>query len=939
MVRRINEYTPNLMGVWHLENGPEEGFNSHVSWLTGTGVSFQAVHAPVYDFDPIVIPRVEERRAPDHGDVNGECAPWEYGHLRLPIWFGTDWNALNFHWVKVGATEDDLYIFAEGLEAVTYAFYNCSVLLDPAHDRSERIETDDRRVFIRKNGVSTYHAGTEIGFFGTSSGDYTAATNISEFSQGAEFRIPRDLLPSDSTFGMAVGHFGAFEWGTIYAFPMTTTIIGTHTWESFTFSDSDLPRPDGQIPTVDIHVTNTGTISPGDLVYFEVEARDDVDITSLDLYVDGFLVESQPLLLENNTDETWTFVKSFETLGAHTYYARVRDHRDQVGHSVQRRFFVQLDGDAPTVEMSTSSTTEFGTYASLPVDFSVTETDPSGIRSMRIWADSRLILDEEAEEGHLGSTVRRSGTYDPHLTGPGIVRFRVTVEDNEGFVTTVNRSVVMDYRPEHGAVDTDDDGLSDALERTMCTDPLDPDSDRDGLLDGWELSYVIFDDWPGRYGYGDIDFPALGADPCRRDVFLQLDWEEGVAFRPEEIQYVINEFRRIRISLHITGEERVARPGDDAVRAATRDNGVLVIGSRPVVMPDGTPRLDYYFRPLYNWTHFYGYARNERGPSHSQGHYLTLDMTGLSSAERISKLLHQLGHCLGLGHGGRDGHTQVRDGDFVEYVGFADTINNKPNYVSVMNHSYAAGMLWFNTATYDIVGDIGFTRYDMPELNEANLDETITGPMSQALQNIPSLFGPNFVPTIIYSVLDDGVAFEVLTDGVQTLARRRSGGDWEFNGWVDPIEPGIDWDGNAVIESSTHANINGGRGELVPSPFDPCNGVNDNPDDGEEIDEGCPGTWLANELLQTRTDWNVLPGRRRCPHLVDVSTGAYLQDENYRILMGPGDSDIYPGSMVCGAPVVKGTSKESTDNKILGYRLARWWRSARRHRPPWRRHF
>lgn len=36
------------------------------------------------------------------------------------------------------------------------------------------------------------------------------------------------------------------------------------------------------------------------------------------------------------------------------------------------------------------------------------------------------------------------------------------------------------------STDSDNDGLSDVLENSTCTDPNDADSDEDGILDGWE---------------------------------------------------------------------------------------------------------------------------------------------------------------------------------------------------------------------------------------------------------------------------------------------------------------------------------------------------------------------------------------------------------------------------------------------------------------------
>ena len=49
---------------------------------------------------------------------------------------------------------------------------------------------------------------------------------------------------------------------------------------------------------------------------------------------------------------------------------------------------------------------------------------------------------------------------------------------------------------------------------------IDGDSDGDGLLDSWEVCGV---DGNGD-AVADVDLPAMGADPFRKDVFVELDW-------------------------------------------------------------------------------------------------------------------------------------------------------------------------------------------------------------------------------------------------------------------------------------------------------------------------------------------------------------------------------------------------------------------------------
>ncbi len=47
-----------------------------------------------------------------------------------------------------------------------------------------------------------------------------------------------------------------------------------------------------------------------------------------------------------------------------------------------------------------------------------------------------------------------------------------------------------------------------------------PDSDQDGLLDHWESQGIDID----RDGQRDLDLAAMGADPQRKDIFLEVDW-------------------------------------------------------------------------------------------------------------------------------------------------------------------------------------------------------------------------------------------------------------------------------------------------------------------------------------------------------------------------------------------------------------------------------
>src|SRR2546428_13332921 len=69
------------------------------------------------------------------------------------------------------------------------------------------------------------------------------------------------------------------------------------------------------------------------------------------------------------------------------------------------------------------------------------------------------------------------------------------------------------------------------------------DRDGDGLPDVWERHGVTID---GGAGPRFIDLPAMGADPARPDIFLQIDWMDGAEHdqrpAPEAIRLVVEAF-------------------------------------------------------------------------------------------------------------------------------------------------------------------------------------------------------------------------------------------------------------------------------------------------------------------------------------------------------------------------------------------------------------
>lgn len=86
--------------------------------------------------------------------------------------------------------------------------------------------------------------------------------------------------------------------------------------------------------------------------------------------------------------------------------------------------------------------------------------------------------------------------------------------------------------------DTDGDGLADGREVELGTDPLDPDTDGDRLRDGWEVD---------KQTPGGADLPD--ADPLRMDVYVQVSYADGARkMRERQHDHVRGAFKRMDVT-------------------------------------------------------------------------------------------------------------------------------------------------------------------------------------------------------------------------------------------------------------------------------------------------------------------------------------------------------------------------------------------------------
>lgn len=229
--------------------------------------------------------------------------------------------------------------------------------------------------------------------------------------------------------------------------------------------------------------------------------------------------------------------------------------------------------------------------------------------------------------------------------------------------------------------DWDGDGLDNKREEALKSDPLDADTDHDGLLDGWEV-----------LGEGALDLPQLGASPIHKDCVVYLQRQDTT--NPDNAK-------------------------NDIARA------VAYWSKLPVKNPDGAPGIHLitiWLGPLDSKVHGakpWWTLGDENLPQAAAGlaHYIIIspggggqsselgDKGGCGEGALYATFLHEFGHQVGLGHAG------------------GPLPGMCPTYSSLMNYPYSYG---FN----DDYNQIHYSNGELASLvlNKAKLREHVDVP-------------------------------------------------------------------------------------------------------------------------------------------------------------------------------------------------------------------
>lgn len=261
--------------------------------------------------------------------------------------------------------------------------------------------------------------------------------------------------------------------------------------------------------------------------------------------------------------------------------------------------------------------------------------------------------------------------------------------------------------------DADGDRLSGCEEKQIKTDENNSDTDGDGLADGDEALGTE----------NGLDLPAMGVNPRRKDILVEHDWTDD-GFECSQHSHkptiaILTELRQLFANAPVTNPD-----GSSGINLVNDfGQGGKLAGGNFIALPNGSlgamgdenyiitkaanfdeNRLGYFHYMLHAHVYTSYYGSTGAGEVPGDETLITMGCYHHDKPFTRNTILHELGHNLGLRHGG------VSD------------CNYKPNYNSIMNYNFSQFGVDANCdSSPDGIAD--FSSGTNIDIDENNVDE------------------------------------------------------------------------------------------------------------------------------------------------------------------------------------------------------------------------
>lgn len=403
------------------------------------------------------------------------------------------------------------------------------------------------------------------------------------------------------------------------------------------------------------------------------------------------------------------------------------------------------------------------------------DTGPNNLQNFPILDSSRVAGDQLIIHGRLNSTPNtqfqidlfENNDYNPSHFGEGELWskvFSVTTNDsgNVSFIDSIQ--IVIGAPPRFiTATATDAQGNTSEFSQALCTF----DSDGDGILDSWETPGWGID--VNSDGIIDLDLAALGASPNKKDIFVEWDAMSGMAPLDATLPKVVNAFAISpdSINLHITKSDTGITQASWPVNWWQKFDSLksIYFGTKE---DRDSPNAKYILeakRLVYRYCIFAYQHTTDTWSGRAADNFATgtnefmvtlgpWKTPGGTEDQKAATFMHELGHTLGLRHGGGDDE------------------NYKPNYISIMNYAWQMPYKWAST------WKLSYSIEALPPLDETSLDELVG-------LGVP-----------YHSMYDTIIAVPYSGPGKSVLYTKL-----KYN-------ESVDWDSSGVITNPAQADIN-----------------------------------------------------------------------------------------------------------------------------------